>query len=280
MTKIISDTSTLYSIAEGAKKNIAINPLNVTINGKTYLEFEEINSKEFLEIINQGHLPTSSQPFIGSVIDSYEKYKNEEIINITMADGLSGTFANATMAKDQVEGANIHVINSKTLCGPHRYMVDKAQEWADKGLCAKEIIERLQPIIDSSISFLIPQDFDYLKRGGRCSKAAASLGGLLKLVIVMGQSNDGKSLEKHAISRTYKKALASIANTFKENGVNENYIITISHATNEKQVNETVEFFQKEFNGTDIIVYDLSPAFITQGGPGCLAIQAVLKSND
>ena len=46
MAKIVSDTSTLYSISEGAKNNIAINPLNVTINNKTYLEFEEISPKE------------------------------------------------------------------------------------------------------------------------------------------------------------------------------------------------------------------------------------------
>lgn len=280
MTKIVSDTSTLYSITEGAKNNITVNPLNVTINNKTYLEFEEIKPKEFLEIIAQGHLPTSSQPSIGSVLNSYEKYKDEEILNIAMADGLSGTYSSGVMAKNQLERDNIYVVNSTTLCGPHRYMVDKAAKWAEQGLNAEQIIEKLQPMINNNMSFLIPQDFDYLKRGGRINKTAASLGGLLKLNIVLIQSEDGKSLSKFALTRTYKKALAAICEKFKEFGVNENYQLCISHVTTDKQVEETKEFLTKEFPNTEIVVWDLSPAFITQGGPGCLAIQAVLKVED
>ena len=280
MAKIVSDTSTLYSISEGAKNNIAINPLNVTINNKTYLEFEEISPKEFLGIINEGHLPTSSQPSIGRVLDSYEQFKDEEIVNITLADGLSGTYQSGVMAKTQLERDNIHVINSTTLCGPHRYMVDKAAKWAEEGLNAEQIIEKLQPMINNNMSFLIPQDFDYLKRGGRINKTAASLGGLLKLNIVLIQSEDGKSLSKFALTRTYKKALAAICEKFKEFGVDEKYQLSISHVTTDKQVNETVDYLTKEFPNTEIVVWDLSPAFITQGGPGCLAIQAVKKVED
>lgn len=280
MAKIVSDTSTLYSITDGAKNNIEINPLNVTINNKTYLEFEEISPKEFLGIIKEGHLPTSSQPSIGRVLESYEQYKDEEIINIAMADGLSGTYQSGVMAKTQLERDNIHVINSTTLCGPHRYMVDKAAKWAEEGLNAEQIIEKLQPMINNNMSFLIPQDFDYLKRGGRINKTAASLGGLLKLNIVLIQSEDGKSLSKFALTRTYKKALAAICEKFKEFGVDEKYQLSISHVTTDKQVKETVDYLTKEFPNTEIVVWDLSPAFITQGGPGCLAIQAVLKVED
>ena len=52
MIRILSDSSTLYSINEGQAKNIGISPLVVTINNKSYLENEEINSKEFVKLIN------------------------------------------------------------------------------------------------------------------------------------------------------------------------------------------------------------------------------------
>lgn len=277
MTQIISDTSTLYSVSEGKEKNLIILPLQIAIDQKTYHEFEEITSSEILEKIEKGSIPSSSQPSIGEVLDVYESNTDQPLLNIAMADGLSGTYQNALMAKEQCSNKNITVINSKTLCGPHRYLVDKALKLANEGKNTEEIIEELTPSINHSISFLIPQDFEFLKRGGRCSAMSASLGGLLKLTVVMKQSDDGKMLEKHALARTYKKALASVAQAFKEKGVDENYIITISHATNMNQVNETVEYFKKEFPQTEIKVYDLSPAFITQGGPGCLAIQTILK---
>ena len=67
-------------------------PLSVTINGETYREFDEISSEEFVSIINQGHMPTSSQPAIGQVEELYRKYSGEQILNIAMAHGLSGTY--------------------------------------------------------------------------------------------------------------------------------------------------------------------------------------------
>ena len=60
MIRIISDSSTLYSVEEGIKNNIDIVPLTVTIDGNTYKENEEINSEEFIEIINKGNMPISS----------------------------------------------------------------------------------------------------------------------------------------------------------------------------------------------------------------------------
>ena len=43
MIRILSDSSTLYSIEEAKQNNIDICPLSVTINGKTYKELEEIH---------------------------------------------------------------------------------------------------------------------------------------------------------------------------------------------------------------------------------------------
>ena len=89
--------------------------------------------EDFEGRIEKGEIPRSSQPPIGEVIDAYEQYSDYEIINIAMADGLSGTYQSAYGAKEMVENSDkITVINSKTLCGPHRYLVETAQKMADK----------------------------------------------------------------------------------------------------------------------------------------------------
>ena len=127
MIRIISDSSTLYSIEEGKKNKIDIAPLSVTINGETYRENEDITTEEFIKIINEGHLPISSQPSVGEVVNLYEKYPDDEIINISMADGLSGTYNSACMAKNMCQNSNnIEAVNARTLCMPHRYLVECA----------------------------------------------------------------------------------------------------------------------------------------------------------
>ena len=73
MVKILTDTSSLFTPAEGMEKGFSVAPLTVTIAGKTYREREEIETTEFINIINEGHLPTSSQPTPADLMEYYEK---------------------------------------------------------------------------------------------------------------------------------------------------------------------------------------------------------------
>ncbi|MCR1951126.1 MULTISPECIES: DegV family protein [unclassified Clostridium] len=278
MIKIVSDSSTLYSIEEGQANNIDIAPLSVSINNKTYREYEDINTKEFIDIINEGHIPKSSQPSIGHVLDLYSKYPEDEIINISMADGLSGTYNSAFMARNMDNNPErIDVINSKTLCGPHRYLVDLAVKLVEAGYTRSEIVNELNKFIETSTSFLIPHDFDFLVRGGRVSSIVGKIGSAIKLVPVMTLSEDCKSLEKFTTKRTYKKAVKKITEVFLEKNIDFNYKIYISHACKEDLANETKEIILEDIKDADIEIKLLSPAFTTQGGPGCVAIQVIKK---
>ena len=281
MIRIISDSSTLYSISEGQANNVDISPLVVNINDKTYMEYEEINSEEFIKLINDGHVPKSSQPPIGYVLDLYNKYPEDEIINITMADGLSGTYNSACMAKNMaVNPERIEVINSKTLCGPHRYLVDLAVRLVDKGYSKEEVINEINKAIETSISFLIPHDFDFLVRGGRISSIVGKIGSVIKLVPIMTLSEDCKSLVKFSSKRSFKKAIKKIIEHLIENNIDNNYKIYISHAANLELASEAKDIISEGIKDADIEIKELSPAFITQGGPSCVAIQVIKKHEE
>ncbi len=275
--KIITDTSTLYSPAEGKEINLTVLPLSVTVNGKTYKEYVEIQPDEFIEIVRQGHVPTSSQPAVGETMEVFEN-TDDEMIVISMADGLSGTYQSAVGAKNSVDNnERIHVINTKTLCGPHRYMVNKALKMQKEGATTQQIIDEMNHLSENHKSFLIPSDFDFLSRGGRLTPLAAKIAGLIKIVPVMTQTPDGKRLESAGVKRTMKKAVEEAINQFKEMGVNENYLITISHAGVQEGAEKVRKQVQEAFPQTETEIVYLSCAFITQGGPGCIAIQAILK---
>ncbi|MBE6054113.1 MAG: DegV family protein [Clostridium sartagoforme] len=278
MIRIISDSSTLYSISEGRKNKVDISPLVVTINNNTYMENEDINTEEFLNLIECGHVPTSSQPPIGYVLELYSKYPEDEIINISMADGLSGTFNTACMAKSMDNNPErIEVINSKTLCGPQRYLVDLAVGLVDRGYTKEIIINEINKLIETSKSFLIPHDFDFLVRGGRISSLVGKIGSAIKLVPIMALAEDGKSLIKFSAKRSFKKAIKKIAENLLENNVDCNYKIYISHGGNLELALEGKEIISNEIIDADIEVKKLGPAFITQGGPSCIAIQVIKK---
>ena len=276
MVKIIADSACLYSKSEGLEKGINITSLQVTINGKTYSEYEEINAKEFIEIIEQGHIPTSSQPPVGELLDLLEEFKHEDTLVVCMADGLSGTYASAVGARETIEDNDkIRVINTQTLCGPERYLVDLVSEMNKQDKTIDEMIYEINKRSKTARSYLIPIDFDYLKRGGRLTPIAATIGGLLKLTPVLKQVNEGKKLDKLCVARSFELAIKKIINDINESGIDSNHIITISHGFNEKQANIAKEKLEKAFPLNEIRVYELTCSFITQGGPGCVAIQTI-----
>lgn len=274
--KIVTDTSTLYSPEEGKKLGITVLPLCVTVNKKTYREFVDIDSLQFLKLIEEG-TPSSSQPSAGEFLDIFEN-KTDDILVISMADGLSGTYQSAVGMKNSLDdNDHIHILNTKTLCGPHRYLVQKAIALKNEKKSLNEIKNELMKSIETIKSFLIPQDFDFLRRGGRLTPLTAKIGNLLKIVPILTQTEDGKRLEKYAIKRTMNGAVNEIVKHFKNAQIDKNYRIYISHANVLEKAQEVKKQLEKHFQDIAIELLELSPAFITQGGPGCIAIQ-VIKS--
>lgn len=277
MIQIVSDSSTLYSVDQAKAVGLETCPLSVTVASKSYREFEDLSSSQLIDLISQGNIPTSSQPAIGEKIDLYNKYgKDGKVIDITMAAGLSGTYDSACMARESCDYSdNVYVFNSKTLCAPHRALVDTALDMVKENCSCDEIMTMLKKSSDTEISFLIPFDFGFLQRGGRVSKAAAGLGGLLKLIVLMSKSEDGRQLEKQSVDRTLKKTIAAISAGFDKKNIDDTYEISISHAFNEEVALKIKDALEKKYANTNIKLYPLSPAFITQGGPKCCAIQAI-----
>ena len=133
MVHIITDSSTLITQDEAKELGIDVLPLCVNIGDLEGRDLQ-IDMRDFYERIEKGGIPRSSQPPIGEVMEAYEKYPDAEIINIAMADGLSGTYQSACGARELVDNKeNITVFNTKTLCGPHRYMVEVAQKMKEEG---------------------------------------------------------------------------------------------------------------------------------------------------
>ena len=275
MVQIVTDSSVLYTEEETKAAGFDVIPLCVSVGDMDGRDLQ-INMEEFYGRIGKGEIPRSSQPPIGDVVEVYEKYQDADVLNICVAAGLSGTYHGALSARDMVESRDrITVFNSRTLCGPHRYMVEKAQRMKEEGKGIPEILEWLKSAAEKTESFLIPQDFGFLKRGGRLTPGAAALGSVLKLKPVMRLTEDGTRLDKFFVKRTMSAAVSGIMDHMKKKGIDGRYLLYIVHAAAPKEAGAIREMIEAEFKGIQIQMMDLSPVFVAQGGPGCVAIQYI-----
>lgn len=276
MVRIVSDTSTLYSAQEAQAAGFSVTPLSVNIGGKTYREFDEISAEEFVDLIRQGNMPTSSQPAVGEVLALYEQFPEDEILNITMAAGLSGTHSSAVAAADMCDHAErITVLNSRTLCGPHRYLVEYATKLAQQGEKLEHIVHRLQERMKTVKSFLIPADFAYLRRGGRLSPLVSYVGQMAKFAPVLTQTEDSERLIIAGVRRSFRYAVKYVADALAKHNVGEGWRIYITHGAAPKLAEQALERLKEAFPAAFFQVLPLSPVFITQGGPDCVAIQVI-----
>lgn len=273
--KIIADTPTLYSPKEGNDLGITVIPSCTIIDGNVYKDYEDISTEEFLGKINEGAAPTTSQPAIGELLEIFEESR-EEILFLPIGDGLSGTYQSAVGAKNSMDkNEHIHILDTKTLAGPQRYLVQKALELREKGFSVDKIKKELQNRIESSLSFVIPKDFEFLRRSGRLTAMAAKIATVIKVVPVLTQTEDKKRITLFTVKRSRKKALEALIGHMKEAGVNGEYLLTISHAGALEDAKEILEKLKENFKGAAVEILQLAPTLVTHGGPGCVVIQAI-----
>lgn len=271
--KIITDTGSLLSKQEADQLDVTLLPLQVAINGKNYHDYFELDSIDFIEMTKTA-IPTSSQPAIGEVMEAYED--TQETLHITMAKGLSATYVSALGHIESQKIKHVTLFNSMTLSLTQRYLVRLASKLKNTH-SIDDIINRMNACLRQCQSYLIPEDFDYLKRGGRLSPLAATLGGFLKIKPIVTQVEGSEKLEKLGTGRNWKTALDKIIDKMKENGVDDTFKIFVSHAENHKVMELAKSMISTVFPNIEVEVEDLSPVMITQGGPGCIAIQYIKR---
>ena len=275
--KVIADTASLISPVQGEAKGISVIPVSVSISGNTYMDYTQISTEELLDCVAKGGVPSTSQPAIGDILDVYEA-DEEEMLFVTIGEGLSGAYQTAMSARNLTHNPDrIHVINSKTLAGPLNYLVKKAVALKEQGLDMAKIKSAIETCVESSISFVIPEDFEFLKRSGRLTPIAAKIGSTLKLLPVLTQTKDKTGITPLTIKRSWNSAVEAVIQKLQNLGVGEDYFISVCHAGTPQKAKKILEILKERFEKAEAEVMELSPALVTHGGPGCIVIQAIRK---
>lgn len=275
--KIVTDSASFYSPEEGREQGIVVIPACTIIGEEVYRDYEDIDTEELLRRIEQGDVPTTSQPSIADVEDAFGDGE-EEILVLSIGDGLSGTYQIAVGVKNSMDdGERIHVVDTKTLGAAQRYLVRKAVELRAEGFSIERIKKELLSSIETSVSFVIPADFAFLKRSGRLTAIAATIGSVIKIVPVLTQTEDKKQIAPFAIKRSMKKAVEAVINHLQRMGADERYLISVSHAGAKTVAENVMAQIREKISGAVFELYQLSPALVTHGGPGSIVIQAIRR---
>lgn len=185
MIKIITD-STSYTPKSYAKKNdIAILQLKTIVGDKEYIDGDETTYNEFFDILSSSKVfPKTSQPSVEDIETVFKKVlaDGNEAIVVTISSALSGTYQTCLMVKEQIDKNNqITVIDSGITAQNIFCYVEDAVEMVKQNKTRSEIVEHIENLKKESSLTFIPDNLEFLKKGGRIGKVSAILGSILQV---------------------------------------------------------------------------------------------------
>ena len=183
-TRIIVDSTA--DLMPEFKSRVHTVPLTVNFGDKEFIDGVTIDHKAFYErLVESDALPTTSQATPDAFMKEYEKAKEagEAAVVITLASKFSGTYQSAMIAAEDYD--HIYIVDSSSAAMGSGILVELAFRLLDGGKTAEEIAKTLNEEKKKIVAVALVDTLEYLKKGGRISKAVAFAGGVLNIKPVL-----------------------------------------------------------------------------------------------
>lgn len=168
-------------------ERLKVVPLSVFFGEQEYIDGVTISRREFYEkLIETDVLPTTSQATPQAFSDAFREAveAGQEVVAVTIASELSGTYQSACIAAQDFPG-RVFVVDSRTVTIGATVLVEYGLRLADRGMDAAAIAEELTKKREDIRLIALLDTLEYLKKGGRISKTMAMAGGLLSIKPVL-----------------------------------------------------------------------------------------------
>ncbi len=273
--QIIVDSTADFSAKEIEKRQITCIPMTVTFGNEQYIDGVDLTKEEFfVKLMNEKEFPKTSQPSPAKFAECFEEAKEngDDVVAILVSGALSGTVQSATIAKDIAEHEGVYIVDSNTVTLGIRLLVDHAVRMRDQGKGAAEIVERLEELKDRVRIYAGLDTLEYLQKGGRISKAAASLGRLAGIKPIITIDEEGK-VAVCGKQRGNKNVFRQIIKYIDAEMPDENYSVYFLYSADKKNCISFIQTLQK--NGLDfgkIKTREIGPTVGSHIGPGGFGI--------
>ncbi len=278
---IMTDSNSGILPEQGEKEGIAILPMPVVIEGKTYYEEVDLSKERFYQLQKEGAQISTSMPSPGSMVDMWKTLlqDHDEVVYIPMSSGLSNSCHSAIMLAQEFQG-KVFVVDNHRVSVTLTQSVYDALAMAKAGMNGAQIKEKLEQESDYASIYIAVDTLEYLKKGGRITPAAASIGTVLNLKPVLSLAG-GDKLDSYAKVRGMKHAFHTMCEALRKDidgkfsGYKEKCELMLGFADSlmdEEKRDAWKAELQKNFPDMEILYSPLTLSLATHIGPGAVGV--------
>lgn len=266
------------------KRGISYICFHYELDGKEYADDlgRSMPFDKFYAAMAGGAQTKTSQVNADEFTAYFETFLKEgkDILHVTLSSGISGVLNSAMVAKEilaeRYPERRICIVDSLGASSGYGLLMDALADLRDNGKTIDEIHQWALSHRLQVHHWFFSTDLTFYIRGGRISKTAGTIGGLLNICPLLNMDNAGKLVPRYKI-RTKKKVIRAIVDKmeeFADNGSEYSgkcYISQSACYEDAKAVAELVEARFPKLNGK----VEINPIGTTIGshtGPGTVAL--------
>lgn len=276
--KIITDSAADLPVELLQAYDIDLIPLRVYDEAETeYLDGVTLESVTLLQKMREGAVYRTSLPSLETFQEKFISYAKEgnPCIYLAFSSELSGTYQSSVLIKEEVKetyaNLDLEIIDTKCASLGQGLVVLEAAKMAKDGASKEDILKRVDFLMNHMEHIFTVADLQYLVRGGRLSKVAGFIGGLLNIKPILNVE-EGKLVPLEKV-RGKKKVLGRIVDIMEERGKElKGQTIGITHGDDLETAEALKALITERFGCEVFIVNTIGAAIGAHTGPGVITL--------
>lgn len=276
--KIITDSAADLPVELLQAYDIDLIPLRVYDESETeYLDGVTLESVTLLQKMREGAVYRTSLPSLETFQEKFVSYAKEgnPCIYLAFSSELSGTYQSSVLIKEEVKetyaNLDLEIIDTKCASLGQGLVVLEAAKMAKDGASKEDILKRVDFLMNHMEHIFTVADLQYLVRGGRLSKVAGFIGGLLNIKPILNVE-EGKLVPLEKV-RGKKKVLGRIVDIMEERGKKlKGQTIDITHGDDLETAEALKALITERFGCEVFIVNTIGAAIGAHTGPGVITL--------
>ncbi|HDR8203305.1 TPA: DegV family protein [Bacillus cereus] len=258
--------------------DIDLIPLRVYDEAETeYLDGVTLESVTLLQKMREGAVYRTSLPSLETFQEKFVSYAKEgnPCIYLAFSSELSGTYQSSVVIKEEVKetyaNLDLEIIDTKCASIGQGLVVLEAAKMAKDGASKEDILKRVDFLMSHMEHIFTVADLQYLVRGGRLSKVAGFIGGLLNIKPILNVE-EGKLVPLEKV-RGKKKVLSRIVDIMEERGKDlKGQTIGMTHGDDLETAEALKSLITERFGCEVFIVNTIGAAIGAHTGPGVITL--------
>ncbi len=254
------------------------------LDGKQYMDDlgESMAFKDFYQAMVDGADTKTSQVNVEEYAEYFEPFLKEgkDILHLTLSSGISGSINSARIAAEELSekypDRKLYIVDSLAASSGYGLLMDKLADLRDGGMGIDELRDWAEAHKRECNHWFFTSDLTFFIKGGRVSKAAGFIGGVMNICPLLNVDFEGKLIPRAKI-RTKKKVILEIVKKMEElaeGGLDYSGKCYISNSACYEDARAVADLIEERFprlNGK-VVINDIGTTIGSHTGPGTVAL--------